>query len=113
MKDAPVKVEISDEIPKEVVDFVIENEKAVAKLMAEYARSSTAFSDVTGKLRKSITHKKSKYTDGGWIVRAGGKEAPHAHLIEYGTAKSGARSFLRVAKDRVIQDAIRMFGTKP
>ena len=42
----------------------------VAAAVERDARASTAFKDKTGKLRKSIKKKKSKYKDGGWIVRA-------------------------------------------
>jgi HK97 gp10 family phage protein len=79
------------------------------------AKSSTAFTDITGALRKSIRAVKSKYDEGGWIVKAGGRAAPHAHLVEYGHGgpqPAPPHAFLRPAKDKVIRDAIRLFGAK-
>lgn len=63
------------------------SEKALlesGKLVAKDMKSTTAFKDKTGKLRKSINSFKSRYKDGGVIA---GAFAPHAHLIEAGTKK--------------------------
>jgi len=42
------------------------------------------FKDKTGALRKSIKVRKSKYDDGGYIVKAGGRGAMQAWIIEHG-----------------------------
>lgn len=87
------------------VDKVLEG---IAGQVADEAIASTAFKDKTGRLRKSIRPKKSRYEGGGWIVQA---TAPHAHLVEYGHAQVTpdgktvghvpAHPFLRPAKEAV------------
>ena len=66
-----------DELEK-AIDGVL---STVAFEIERKARASNAFKDKSGKLRKSIHARKSKYADGGWIVRA---TVPYAHLVEYG-----------------------------
>lgn len=73
--------ELEDSFPEEFKRFVDANAESVAKEVENYARTTTAFKDETGSLRKSIKARKSKYPDGGWIV---GAWAPHAWLVEYG-----------------------------
>jgi len=78
-----------------------------ASFVAQHAKSTSAFIDKTGNLRKSIKKKKSKYPDGGYIVSATGKSGDgqkgyHAHLVEYGhVARDGGRvpphAFMRPA----------------
>ena len=46
--------------------------------------SARKFKDLSARLRKSIKIKKSKYDDGGYIVKAGGRGAMQAWLIEHG-----------------------------
>lgn len=105
--------------------------KNIADLTGKYAQRSTAFRDVTGELRKSITvEKRHEYTTSRgnvrlavnlprnreadavvYLVRA---KAPHAHLVEYGHAmvtRSGntvgyvpAQPFLRPAFIKALQD---------
>ena len=48
--------------------------------------SARKFKDLSTRLRKSIKIKKSKYDDGGYIVKAGGRGAMQAWLIEHGHA---------------------------
>lgn len=115
-----VKVEIDDKLPQEVLDFISQNEEAVAMDVEARARASTAFKDETGYLRSHISAKKSKYQAGGWIV---GAWAPHAWLVEYGHElinpytgrKVGhvpGRSYLRAALNAVISSARAKFGAR-
>ena len=57
--------------------------KAVADELLKEARKNaeTAFADKSGKLRKSLGKKKSKFGSDTMIVQA---SAPHAHLVERG-----------------------------
>ena len=84
----------------------------VAAAVERDARASTAFKDKTGMLRKNIRRKKSKYKDGGWIVKA---NAPHAHLIEFGHGginPAPAHPFLRPARDKNISYMRKIMGAK-
>ena len=58
-------------------------EKSIATQLYVDVKNSSKFSDKTGKLRRSIRLYKSKFEGGGYVVHA---DAPHAHLVEYGTA---------------------------
>ena len=51
----------------------------------------------TGALRDSIRVEKSRFSDGGFLVKAGGSGAYHANLVELGTKNMQARPFLRPA----------------
>ena len=116
-----VRIQIDEEVPKALKDFIIENEEKVAKMIEDRAKATTQFKDKTGRLRKSIKAKKSKYDEGGWIVSA---IAPHAHLVEFGHDKIvpwispnsigtvPPHPFLREAKESVINEAIALFGVK-
>ena len=71
------------------------------------AKASTAFVDKSGRLRRSIKRRKSKFDDGGYMVKAGGKGAMQAWLVEHGHAgptKASPRTpphpFLRPALNR-------------
>lgn len=127
-RSAKVNVEIDIEVPKEVRQFVQENEQEVAKEIEGYAKTSTAFKDTGFQffgmklkgLRDSIKARKSKFENGGWIVQA---VAPHAHLVEFGhdmvdwrtgktLGKVRPHPFLRPAKERAIKSAIAKFGAK-
>jgi len=93
------KVTIDFEIPESVKVVLEKNQEAVAKMIADDARSTTSFSDKTGKLRKGIQH---EFREDRWIARA---RAPHAHLVEFGHGgphAAPAHPFLRPAKERVI-----------
>lgn len=52
--------------------------------VARSAKTTAAFADKTGRLRRSIKKEPSKYENGGYIVSA---RAPHAHLVEFGHLK--------------------------
>ena len=100
----------------EIMDAIDQNLEETAQFVEQEARVSAAFQDKTGKLRKSIRLKKSKFEDGGWIVQA---RAPHAHLVEYGHVKflwgkptSGRvppKPFLRPALEKGIRYAVGKF----
>jgi len=110
-----------DETLAEVHRVIDNNLEKVANLVETSAKTSSAFSDKTGKLRGSIKKSKSRYEDGGYIVVA---KAPHSHLVEYGhvmlTAKGAptklgrvpAHPFMRPAKEQGIRLAMAMFGNK-
>lgn len=65
--------EWANEIVKAVSDELLKEVRAKAQ---------AAFKDRSGKLRKSIRKKKSKFNEDTYIV---GAFAPHAHLVEHGT----------------------------
>jgi len=99
----------------EVIQAVDANLEETADLVYSEAKSSSAFSDKTGNLRKSLKKKKSKFKDGGYIVFS---KAPHAHLVEYGHAVAGTgkrvppHPFLRPALEKGIRMAISLFRNK-
>ena len=68
----------------DVMKAIDQNLEETADIVEREAQTTAAFQDKTGKLRKAIKKKKSKFADGGWIVVA---RAPHAHLVEYGHVK--------------------------
>ena len=94
---------------QELAKFINQNAETIARQIAIDAKTTTAFKDKTGTLRKSIRARKSKFEDGGWIVVAG---SPHAHLVEYGHKNAPAHPFLRPALDKNIAEAKRLFGAK-
>lgn len=65
----------------EVMDAVDANLQDVAEYVENEAKTTLAYQDKTGNLRKKTKLRVSKFDDGGYIVQA---RAPHAHLIEYG-----------------------------
>ncbi len=69
---------------EELEVFLDEKAEIIAKQISRDAKASTAFKNESGRLRKSIRAKKSKFDGGGWIVRAGGKGAMQAWLVEHG-----------------------------
>jgi hypothetical protein len=73
-----------EEIVREYAAWTDEIVEAVSKeLLKEVrARAKTAFKDVSGRTRKHIRRKKSKYDKDTHIV---GMFWPTAHLIEFGT----------------------------
>ena len=86
--------------------------RAVAEEVAARARASSAFTDKTGELRKSITVETPDARSPVVLVKA---KAPHAHLIEFGHAKvtpggrvvgfTPAHPFLTPAAEEVFQRA--------
>ena len=134
-----VQVHIDFEPPKEIQDWVTENEERVALKVRDTAKKLSpqkgGFLDYKGtsresnwsrqhnnpnmKLRKKTGKRKSKFDEGGFIVMA---QAPHAWLVEHGhdivdwrTMKStGKRAkphpFLKTALTMTLSDARRIFG---
>ena len=118
MIKATTRIDFSGfDVALEQVQKIIDNNlEKVASLVETEAKTTSAFRDKTGTLRKRIKIKKSKFEDGGYIVAA---TAPHAHLIEYGhvmiawgnvTGKRvPAHPFMRPAKEQGIRKAIELF----
>jgi len=115
----------------DILDAVDQNLEAVAELVYQEAKTTTAFRDKTGNLRRAIRLRKSKYQDRGYIVIATGRNKEeggagyHAHLVEFGhvmlawgrvTKKNGGRvdkhPFMRPAKEKGIRKAIELFKQK-
>ena len=100
----------------EIMDAIDQNLEETAQFVEREAQISAAFQDKTGKLRKKIKLKKSKFEDGGWIVEA---RAPHAHLVEFGHVKFlwgkptservQPHPFLRPALEKGIRYAVGKF----
>lgn len=92
------------------MELIEENLSDAADVVLNAAKTSKAFKDKIGNLRKSIKKRKSKFPDGGYIVFAGrgtkGK-GNHAHLVEFGHIASNGvrvapRPFLRQALEKGI-----------
>ena len=100
----------------EIMDAIDQNLEETAQFVEREAQISAAFQDKTGKLRKTIKLKKSKFEDGGYIVQA---RAPHAHLVEFGHVKFlwgkptservPPHPFLRPALEKGIRYAVGKF----
>lgn len=99
----------------EVARYTDEGIESVAMEAVERAKNTTAFSDDSGMLRRSIKAQPAKRVKDGekaWLVRA---TAPHAHLVEHGHAMVtpggdlvghvAAHPFLQPAVDSVMPDA--------
>ena len=71
-----VRVEIDLTKFEETLEtFLDENCRDIANAIKKDAKRTVAFKDKSGKLRKSIKTKKSKFEGGGYIVKAGGRGA--------------------------------------
>jgi len=109
-------IELPDKIDFSKLNRIIDdNVEKIATFIRDDAKATTAFTDKTGKLRKSIRIRKSKFEDGGYIVQS---KAPHAHLVELGhdLIKNGKKigrvkehPFLRPAKEKAIKQVIKVF----
>ena len=119
LMSASVRLQDIDQIDVAFADIlkaIDQNLEETASMVEREAKAASSFHDKSGKLRKSISMKKSKFEDGGWIVVA---RAPHAHLIEYGHVKilwgkpTGdrvkPRPFLRPALEKGIKYAVAKF----
>lgn len=109
----------------ELVKAIDANLNVVAKEVYVEAKKSTAFEDKTGNLRRSITKRKSRFENGGYIVFAKGSNRSkrlkgyHAHLVEKGHVMflrgkpTGRRvpphKFLEPALKKGMQMAIKLF----
>lgn len=116
---AHVRIEDIDglfnESVKDILAAINADLEAVAQAVYENAKTSTAFKDKTGVLRRRIKLLKSLYPDGGYIVRSG---APHSHLIEFGhdlyihgrfVGRVAPYPFLRPAYDKGVREAVMRF----
>lgn len=109
----------------EVMDAIDQNLEAVADEIYRDAKMTVNFRDKTGNLRRSISLKKSRYDNGGYVISARGKNKSgggfHAALVEFGhvmlspsghATKKGrvaARPYMRPAKEKGIRLAISLF----
>ncbi len=97
-------------IERLVAEHINENAEKIARQIAKDARASVGVK--TGRLKRSIRAKESKFDDGGWIVVA---TAPHAWLVEHGHGgphPAPPHPFLRPALDKNINEARRLFGAE-
>jgi len=101
----------------EVMDAIDINLSEVASVVFEDAKQTAAFIDKTGNLRASIAKRKSKFINGGYIIKASGRgkgskgeagKGFHAHLIEFGHVKVlwGKRTGERVAPRPFMRPAL-------
>lgn len=99
---------------EEIVDAFL---KDVAAHVRDEAKTTAAFIDKTGNLRRSIGMRKSKFIRGGYIVKASGRNRAegatggkgfHAHLVEFGHSKVlwGRRTGGRVAPRPFMRPAL-------
>ena len=108
---------------RKVIEAVNADLQGVAKYVFKEAKTTAAFVDKTGRLRRSIRLRKSKFPDGGWIVVATGKNQDkgyHAWLVEHGHLEyvngiaTGRRvpphPFLRPAAEKGINYALVRVG---
>ena len=106
----------------EVVQAIDANLKETATVVRDDAKATSAFIDKTGNLRDSITMRKSRYPDGGYIVKAGAggkKKGYHAWNVEFGHVLiawgrvTGERvppyPYLRPALEKGIKHAVNLF----
>lgn len=113
MLKGSVEVHVRLEIPDGLKRVIQEQDMAIARRIAERARSSTEFVDKTGALRASIDDLDDP--DLGAIVRS---DDPKAHLVEFGhelilhgrkRGRVKAHPFLREAADAIIGDVIDFY----
>lgn len=93
-----------------IADYINENAEVIARQIVVDAKSN--INNLTGNLEKGIKANKSKFEDGGWIVRS---TAPHSYLVEYGHGgprPAPPHPFLRKALDSNIEAAKAQFGAK-
>lgn len=107
---------------KELEEYLNEQAGKIANSIKKDAKATAAFIDKSGRLRQSIKRKKSKFDDGGYMVKAGGSGAMQAWLVEHGhgpgqDGKMGwyhgdvpAHPFLKPALDKNIQTALATFN---
>lgn len=104
---------------EEVVKAIEANVEQVAADVETEAKITSEFSDKTGQLRRSIGKRKSRKSEGAYVVFA---KAPHAHLVEYGHVKIawghptgervGGKHFMRRALESGIKTAVQLFRVK-
>ena len=117
-------MDVFDLVPDEIVKIIDENLSETASLVEVEAKTTAAFIDRTHNLRNSIRKSKSRYPNGGYIVKASGSNGGkykgyHAHLVEFGHVLitwgkiTGRRvkphPFMRPAAEQGIKKAIDLF----
>ena len=96
---ASVKIDLGDIDAGQFAGYLEGHIEELAKEVKAEAKASTAFTDRTGTLRKSIRIQTMRDADGEKIVVVGAF-APHAHLVEFGTQaprrsdREGGKMFL-------------------
>lgn len=98
---------------KEFEEFLDDKCMKIANNIKNDAKTTTAFIDKSGRLRASVKRRKSKFDGGGYMVKAGGKGAMQAWLIEHGHGglhPAAPHPFLKPALDRNIQKALNKFN---
>ena len=95
-----------------VSEYVDQHLEELAGEIEDEAKATHFPTSKTGALKRSIKKQKSRYKDGGYIVKA---TAPHAHLVEYGhllvlpggivAGHVPAHPFLHNARNRVLRRA--------
>ena len=93
---------------KDIQDKVIfAGVAAMARVIYDDMKTTTAFNDKTGTLRKSIYRVFSKDRSGQFVktyhIGPNKSKAPHWALIEYGTVRSPAYPYIRPAFDKIGQ----------
>lgn len=88
--------------------------KKLANIVADDARGNVPIGDIEraattfkswagrkpGNLLRSIQVRKSRFIDGGYIVRVGGRDTYYWFFVEYGTSKMRPYAFMRNAVKR-------------
>lgn len=97
----------------DVARYVGENLEELAGEIEDEAKATDFPTSKTGALKRSIKSQKSRYENGGYIVKA---TAPHAHLVEFGhllvlpggivAGHVPAHPFLHSARNKVLRRAI-------
>lgn len=93
-----------------IAEYINENAEVIARQIVIDAKAN--IHNVNHVLVKGIVAKKSKFEDGGWIVKS---TKPHSHLVEYGHGgprPAPPHPFLRKALDSNIEAARAQFGAK-
>ena len=108
----------------EVEKAIETNIREVAFVARDEAKTTAAFRDKTGNLRRSIKARKKKNADATYVVSATGRNKDdmgyHAALVEYGHVKFlwghpqvgervAARPFMRPAAETAIKHAVELF----
>ncbi len=101
-------------------DLAAVGAQAMAQVVYDAAKETTAFKDKTGKLRNAIyqVHSKDKSIHGRheYHVSWNRIKAPHGHLVEFGTSRAPAHPFLYPAyehnKSRLVDVANTAMATE-
>lgn len=100
----------STDVEAMIADYINENSEIIAKQIAKDAKAN--IHNVDHVLIKGVKATKSKFEDGGWIVKS---TKPHSYIVEYGHGgpkPAPPHPFLRKALDSNIEAARAQFGAK-